>query len=182
MKKHIDSILLGIAAVTSIAIATLIIGTYARADEPQVVTINVIPTPTPRPVYRVSEDIPEYKHSKADVERIAKLLWSSPLRSESEKTKLVWVVLNRLDQGEPFGNTVKEVVNDSEFTFFDRHSRVSDKNRKLVESIMTLWKAEKDGYFIGRRPSKNALYCRFCGEGNRKLAMLEEPSGKPIEY
>lgn len=154
----------------------------ARAAEPQVVTINVLPTPTPRPVYRVDEDIPEYKHSKKDVERIARLLWSSPLRSESEKTKLVWLVLNRVDHGAPFGSSIHDVINSDEFTFFDRKARISDKNRHLVESILTLWKAEKDGHAIGARPPKTALYARFCGDNNRTLKLLEEPSGKAIDW
>lgn len=154
----------------------------ARADV-QVVTINVLPEPTPKPVYRpVSDDIPEYKLNKNDVERIARLLWSSPLRSESEKVKLVWLVLNRVDAGTPFGTTIKAVVNDSEFTFFDRKARVSDKNRDIVENVMRLWMAEKEGYGVGRRPPKNALYCRFCGDNNRKVSLMSEPSGKALEW
>lgn len=154
----------------------------ALADEPQVVWIDVVPLATPRPVYQMDDDIPTYKHSKKDVDRIARLLWSSPLRSESEKTKLVWVVLNRVDAGEPFGTTIHDVVNASEFTFFDRKARVSDKNKALVENVMNLWKAQKDGYKIGCRPPQDALYCRFGGEGNRKLALLTEPSGKEIAW
>lgn len=150
------------------------------ADEPQVVTINVIPTPTPRPIYRpVDEDIPEYKLSESDVKRIAKLLWSSPLTGEAQKEKLVWVVLNRVDR---FNSTVHDVINTDEFTYFDYHARVSSKNRRIVERVMRLWMAEKDGYSIGRRPPEDALYCRYCGENNRKIALLTEPSGKEINY
>lgn len=154
----------------------------AAKAEPQVVTITVLPQPTPRPVYRLDDDIPTYKLNQSDVKRIAKLLWSSPLRSDSEKEKLVWLVLNRADEGGKFGSTIHDVINTKEFTFYDRKSRVSDKNKEIVERVMNLWKAEKDGYHIGCRPPKNALYCRFGGEGNRHLALLEESSGKEIDF
>ena len=154
----------------------------ARAAEPQVVTITVLPKPTPKPVYRLDDNLPTYKLDSSDVKRIAKLLWSSPLRSESEKTKLIWVVLNRVDEGGIFGNSVHDVINDKEFTFYDRHARVSDRTRELVENVMQLWKAEKDGYHIGARPPKNALYVRFGGDGNKVIQLLEEPSGKAIDY
>lgn len=182
MKRHFDSILLGAVALISIVIVTLVISTYASADEPQIVTINVVPAPTPRPVYRLDDDLPTYKLPKKDVERIARLLWSSPLRSDSAKESLVWLVFNRVDHGAPFGDNVHDVVNASEFTFFDRKARISDKNREIVTRVMNLWKAEKDGYHVGARPPKSALYCRFGGDGNRVISLLEEPSGKAVVW
>lgn len=183
MKKHFDTILLVAMFVGVLLMIVASFAGYAKAAEPQIVYIDILPTPTPRPVWKpVDEDIPEYALNSSDVKRIAKLLWSSPLRSYSEKVKLVWVVLNRVDCGHPFADTIKGVVNDKEFTFYDRHARVSDKNRKIVEEVMTLWLAEKDGYGIGKRPPKDAKYIRFCGDGNRKVALLEEPSGKAIDW
>lgn len=151
----------------------------ARAVEPQVVTITVLPKPTPKPVYRLDDNLPTYKLDSSDVKRIAKLLWSSPLTSETQKEKLVWLVLNRVDR---FNESVHDVINTDEFTYFDYHARVSSKNRRIVERVMRLWMAEKDGYSIGRRPPEDALYCRYCGENNRKIALLTEPSGREINY
>lgn len=142
--------------------------------EPQVVTINVIPRPTPRPQYIVDDDIPQYQLNQADVKRIARLLWSSPLRSESEKVKLVWLVLNRADHGDPFGDSIETVITKKEFSYYDRKARVSDTNREIVEKTMNLWMAEKDGHRIGARPPKNALYARFGGENNRQVELLDE--------
>lgn len=154
----------------------------AFPDEPQTVFFNILPTPTPRPVRMPAEELPEYKLNGNDVDRIAQLLWSSPCRTESEKAKLVWVVLNRIDAGAPFGTCVKEVVNSSEFTFFDRHARISDTNRRIVKGVMQRWMAEKDGHLIGRRPPKDALYVRFGGECNRKVTLTREAGGKAIEW
>lgn len=182
MKKHFDTILLGAATIITVALIIIAFAGYAKADEvtPQIVYIDVLPTPTPRPVWKpVDEDIPEYKLDSSDVKRIAKLLWSSPLTSETQKERLVWLVLNRVDHYE---STVHDVINTDEFTYFDYHARVSDKNRKIVERVMNLWLAEKDGYSIGRRPPKDALYGRFCGENNRKIDLLEFPSGRALVW
>lgn len=182
MKKHFDSILLGAATIIAVALIIIAFAGYAKADEatPQIVYIDVLPTPTPRPVWKpVDEDIPEYALNSSDVKRIAKLLWSSPLTSETQKERLVWLVLNRVDHYE---STVHDVINVDEFTYYDRHARVSDKNKRIVERVMRLWLAEKDGYSIGRRPPKDALYGRFCGNNNRKLDLMEFPSGKALEW
>lgn len=164
------------------AAAPVVTPTPSPVPTAQVVFFDVVATPTPRPVYRVSESIPEYELNARDVDRIAQLLWSSPLRSESEKAKLVWLCLNRVDAGFPFGSCISEVVNDTEFSFFDRHAKISDKNRRIVRGVMQRWLAEKDGYGIGRRPPKNALYVRFCGEYNRKVALTAEKGGKTIDW
>lgn len=180
MKKHFDSILLCAAFIIAVALVIIAFMGYAKAAEPQIVYIDVLPTPTPRPVWQpVDEDIPEYALNQSDVKRIAKLLWSSPLTSETQKERLVWLVLNRVDHYE---SNVHDVINTDEFTYFDYHARVSDKNRKIVERVMNLWLAEKDGYSIGRRPPKDALYGRFCGENNRKIDLLEFPSGRALVW
>lgn len=149
---------------------------------PQVFTVVVSPTPTPRPVYKPLEDLPSYDLPKEDVEILAKLLWSSPLYSSSEKSKLLWVVFNRVDHGYPFGTTIKGCVTKNEFSFYDRKARISDKNRDLVEQEMTRWYAMKDGYGIGRKPPKNAVYCRFTGEYNRHIELLSETTGKALAW
>lgn len=163
-----------------LTILLLMLMTTASAE--QIVTINILPTPTPRPVYRPSDDLPDYDLDEKEVKILARLLWSSPLYSESEKTNLLWVVFNRCDQGYPFGTTIEEVVNDREFTFYDRKARISDKNRDIAERELTRWLAEKNGYHIGRRPPKDAVYCRFVGEYNRKIELTKDPYEKGVEW
>lgn len=170
------------------AAAALIMSAAALADlpepqpTPQVETFVIIPTPTPKPVYRPLEDLPYYNLPQKDVEILARLLWSSPLYLESEKSKLLWCVFRRVDKGYPFGSSISDVVNKNEFTFYDKRARISDKNRDIVEKEMTRWMAEKDGYGIGRKPPKNAVYCRFTGEYNRHIELMSDAHGKALDW
>lgn len=149
---------------------------------PQVFTVTVLPTATPRPVYRPLEDLPFYRLDQDDVETLCKLLWSSPLYSTCEKEKLLWCVFRRVDAGYPFGSSITDVVNKDEFTWYDRKARISDKNRDIVERELTRWYAEKDGYGIGRKPPKSATYCRFVGQYNRYIELMSDPHGKALEW
>lgn len=148
---------------------------------PQVVTFSVLPQATPKPVYKEQEELPDYTLDQEDVETIARLLWCSPLRDETNKTRLIWCVLNRVRKGYPFGNTVSEVVNDREFTFYSRKARVSDRNRELVEREMTRFYAFCDGYGIAYHPSSKGLYVRFVGENNRQCELLADPYGEGLD-
>lgn len=147
---------------------------------PQVVTFTVLPTATPKPVYKEQEALPSYDLNKKDVEIIARLLWCSPLRDSTNKTRLIWCVLNRVRKGSPFGTTIAEVVNTREFPWFDRKARVSDRNRELVENEMNRFYAFYDGYGIGYHPSTKGLYVRFVGENNRQCELLSDPYGEKL--
>lgn len=150
--------------------------------EPQVETIVVIPTPTPKPAYKEREELPHYRLDNDAVETLCRLLWSSPLRSESEKVKLLWCVFNRIDDRTGrFGNTVDDVVTKTEFTFYDRKARISDRNRDLVESEMQRWMAFRDGYGIGWHPSTKGVFVRFVGNNNRKCELLSDPYGEALK-
>lgn len=163
-------------------IAFVLFISYEAAKAEQVFEVVVIPEETPPPVYKEAEKLPYYRLDKKDVEVLAKLLWSSPLRDQSSKAKLLWLVFNRVDAGHPFGESIGEVVNVREFTFYDRKARVSDKNKEIVETEMTRWMAYKDGYGIGWHPSRKALYCRFAGENNRRIELLDDPYGKELKW
>jgi len=142
-------------------------------QEPQVVRFTIVPEVTPRPSYREEEAHPRYMVAKEDVETLARLLWSSPLRDESNKTKLIWCVLNRVaDNTGRFGDSIQECVTVREFPFYDRKARVSDANRELVERELQRWMAYRDGYGIGYHPSAAGVFLRFVGEYNRRVELL----------
>lgn len=156
-------------------------------EEPQIVTFEIKPTPTPSPVKRPRRDADEYprnyKLSNKEVDKIAQLLWSSPLRNKSAKETLVWVVLNRVDdRSGTFGNSIDEVVKTSEFSFYDRHAHISDKNREIVRGVMQAWYAEKDGYYVGSHCPKHGVYIRFEGENNRAIEVTGTIGGMPLEW
>lgn len=166
-------------------LVVLIVSVKAGADE-QIVTIRILPTPTPIPQkmpVREPDQIPYYSVKEKEVDILARLLWSSPLRSRAAKETLLWVVLNRVDDiSGAFGNTIETVVIKSEFTFYDRKAHLSDKNKEIATDIMQKWKAEKDGYYIGRRVPRDALYIRFEGENNRDISVTSVPGAVALEW
>lgn len=124
--------------------------------------------PDPRPVV-----VTEHRLDEADVEKLARLLWSSPLRTEGYKKALVWVVMNRAEHGEPFGSTIQECINRTEFTFFDSHAHRSEENLHIVREAMNQWYTRKAGNNAGAVIRIDAYYIRFFGTDNRRLQLLD---------
>ena len=114
----------------------------------------------------------------ADAEILAKLLWSSPLRNEDEKRRLVWVVLNRVDdEGPLFDRTIAGNVNRQEFTFFDRKAHVSETNMRIAREELDRWTRVLVG--IEARPVPAAyVYIRFSGERNGVLEISQSIGGE----
>lgn len=126
------------------------------------------PIPDPRPVV-----IREHELDPDDVEVLARLLWSSPLRYEGYKKGLVWTVMNRAVYGEPFGSSIRECVNKHEFAFYDSHAHRSAENIRIVKEAMNEWYSRKEGENVGKVVPVTAYYIRFDGPDNRKLKLLD---------
>ena len=124
--------------------------------------------PDPRPVI-----VTEHRLDEKEVEKLARLLWSSPLRAMDYKKALVWVVMNRAAHGEPFGSSISECINQHEFMFFDSHAHRSDENLRLVKEAMNEWYSRKEGNNVGHVVPVNAYYIRFDGPDNRKLVLMD---------
>ena len=124
--------------------------------------------PDPRPVVRKEFDLDE-----KDVEKLARLLWSSPLRYEGYKKELVWVVMNRAAHGYPFGTSIQECITTSEFAFFDAHAHRSEENLRIVREAMNQWYVRKSGDNAGDVIRTDAYYIRFYGTDNRRLQLLD---------
>ena len=157
-----------------IAIASLMSlpqGSKAETDPIDLIPVAVSTPeamPDPRPVNVVTHDL-----NDKDVEKMARLLWSSPLRSEYYKKLLVWVVMNRADYGEPFGSSVQDCINVHEFTFFDAHAHRSEENLRIVREAMNEWYSREEGYNPGVTIPRFAYYTRFTGMDNRRLQLLD---------
>lgn len=135
-----------------------------------------IPTPTPGPI-----TINEYNLNEEDVETVARLLWSSPLRDRTTKAALIWVVCNRVDSKD-FPSTITDVISKTEFSFYDKRAHLSEENLELTKLVLNQWLSERDGFYSGRLVSKDGLFIRFEGENNRSLGILDARGGKTIYY
>lgn len=135
-----------------------------------------IPTPTPGPI-----TINEYNLNEEDVETVARLLWSSPLRDRTAKAALIWVVCNRVDSKD-FPSTITDVISKTEFSFYDKRAHLSEENLELTKLVLNQWLSERDGFDSGRLVSKDGLFIRFEGENNRSLGILDARGGKTIYY
>lgn len=125
-------------------------------------------TPDPRPV-----KVTERNLDTKDVEKIARLLWSSPLRAECYKKELVWVVMNRAAYGDPFGTSIQDCINKHEFSFFDSHAHRSEENMRIAREAMNEWYSRKDGNNPGSVIRLDAYYISFQGENNRRMQLLD---------
>lgn len=171
------------------AISMLLIPSMSIAEEtpePEVITLQIVATPTPAPAPTPTPDtrtflIEEHDLEVEDVEAIARLLWSSPLRDKRQKAALAWIVCNRADASTS-GDTVTSNINTSEFLFYDRKAHLSEENVALATLVLNQWKSEKDGYKVGRLIPKRALFINFEGEKNRALVIYSERGGEPMEW
>ena len=175
------------------AVTACMIGTVARAETPtptptptpavEWIYLEAAPVVTPTPPPPPPVEIREYAHDEADVETLARLLWSSPLRGEEQKTALLWVVLNRVDdQSGKFGDSIAEVVTKSEFSFYDRKAHLSEENMEIAKDVLDAWMSRKAGCYIGRHVPANGLYIRFIGESNREIEITAEPGGEALVW
>lgn len=166
MMKHL---LILLAAIICLGIAPA-----ALAEESEV--IDLIPVkveepeavPDPRPI-----EIESHELDPEDVEKLARLLWSSPLRDEDSKKSLCYVVMNRAAHGEPFGDTIQSCINVREFAFYDSHAHRSESNLRIAREAMNEWLSRKEGHNVGRVVPINAYYIQFTGENNRHIRLLD---------
>jgi len=143
----------------------------AEADPIDLIPVSVsVPEalPDPRPVV-----VTEHKLDDKDVEKLARLLWSSPLRYEQYKKELVWVVMNRAAHGDPFGSSIQECINVHEFRFFDSHAHRSEENLRIVREAMNEWYSREEGNNPGTVIPRFAYYVRFTGTDNRCIELLD---------
>lgn len=172
MRLNRTEILLGLSSL--ILITALMSSPKALAESSEPIDLVPVKTtmpealPDPRPVI-----ITDHVLKQKDVEKLARLIWSSPLRSECYKKELVWVVMNRAAHGEPFGTSIQDCINTSEFAFFDAHAHRSDENMRIVREAMNEWYSRKEGNNPGSVIRIDAYYIKFVGAENRRLQLMD---------
>ena len=157
-----------------IAMLILFVSGTALAEESEVIDLipvkAEVPEAIPAPVDTRAVEIRSHEIDKEDVEVLARLLWSSPLREEKYKKALCWIVFNRIDNNSGlFGDSIKECVNRHEFAFYDPHAHRSDANLKLARECINAWLSEKEGCNVGSHIGRLNLYIRFSGHDNRAI-------------
>ncbi len=117
---------------------------------------------------------------ESDVELLARLLWSSPLRNEDAKRQLIWLVLNRVDDERPmFPRTIAGNVTRKEFTFYDRKAYLSETNLRIAREELERWTRVLSG--IEERPvPEGYVYLRFVGDNNRLIDLMKEIGGDAL--
>lgn len=115
-----------------------------------------------------------------DVELLARLLWSSPLRNEDAKRQLVWCVLNRVDDERPmFARTIAGNVTKKEFTFYDKRAYLSETNLRIAREELGRWTRVLSG--TEERPvPEGYVYLRFAGDNNRMIYLMREIGGEAL--
>ena len=126
------------------------------------------------PVITVNYEEPqEHDLDEVEVKLLARLLWSSPLRDERQKKALAWVVCNRIGVT-PYGNSVSEVINRTEFTFLDKKAHVSEENKRIATEVLNAYYSIKDGLRIKRPFSASGVKVQFLGDPARYIRVLDK--------
>lgn len=163
-----------ISALMIVSFAGTAFAAHGDGKIPEVVELTIVKTeepealPDPRPV-----EVKSYPLEEKTVEKLARLLWSSPLRDEYQKKCLVWVVMNRAAYDDPFKDTISANINTHEFSFFDSHAHRSEENLRIVRQAMNEWYSRREGNNVGCVVPVNAYYIRFTGPENRELQLLD---------
>lgn len=161
MSKAIRHITLALALLSAFG------GPYALADDaPEVVVITAQDADCP-PAEPVPYDEPvEHELSYADVERLARLPWPTGLYSLTQKEAMMWTAVNRVGVS-PYGNTLAEVINTTEYEWYDKRAYVSEENEALARKVLNEWLSEQDGLWIDRLVPQSGVMVRFVGNGSR---------------
>lgn len=177
-------------ALAAIAVLFLIASPVSMADEEevtedgvQIVEIRMVQKELPPPPPEPPIETKSFVHDQEEIEILARLLWSSPLRAEEAKKTLLWVVMNRVnDESDTFGDSIKTVVTKSEFSFYDRHAHLSETNVRIAQQVLDEWQSEQYGFYVGRHVPANGVYIRFIGENNRGIEVTAERGGTALSW
>lgn len=177
---YLKKILLTLAAI----LIAMRIGT-ALADE-EVIELVPVKQAEPEAIPVPWEpEITEHRLDQGEVEALAEFLWKSPLRYDSTKRELLWIVFNRIDDDSGlFADTIEEVCrNKREFTFMTAHRyTLSQENLKIVREEMNKWLSLKDGKWVGDHLPRTAVYFSFGGDRNRHITHIYDIHWTEVEY
>ena len=109
----------------------LVFSIHARADEPETVFLDIVPTPAPTPnVYQWT--IEKQDWSEAEIDGLASIYWAE-CNTDTQRKVYTAVVWNRANYGQPFPRGLVAVMyQKGEFN----RGRVSDRNREKAQEYL----------------------------------------------
>ena len=130
---------------------------------PQVIVIEMIPTPTPEPPPTSVPTQPprkpayhEYEWSASTIDAVASVFWSE-CNTDAEKLAVAQLIYNRSVDGAPFETTIEAVaMQGSEFN----RGHISDKNRDKARTYLNKVMTQALGEWAGIDVPTTALYMR----------------------
>lgn len=104
---------------------------YARADAPEEVFLDIVPTPAPAPlIYQWTVERQEW--SEAEIDGLASIYWAE-CNTDAQQKVYTAVIWNRARYGAPFPVGLTAVMyQKGEFN----HGRVSDRNREKAQEYL----------------------------------------------
>ena len=114
----------------------------------------------------VAAEEPEYElyYTAEDAEVIAKAVWGEARGCSPEgQAKVVWVILNRVDDSQ-FPDTIQGVVTQPcQFYGYSPNFPVTPEILAVVNDVLSRWNAEKNGIAVTRE--LDSTYLWFTGDG-----------------
>lgn len=108
-----------------------------------------------------------YRPDQADVDMLARLVWTEArgVKSEAERAAVVWVVLNRVDSDRWPDTIAKVVTAKGQFAYSSR-APLKQEYQELATDVLIRWNAEKCGIEdVGRVLPKEYVF--FAGKNGR---------------
>ena len=117
-------------------------------------------------------ELPQYNFTEEEVIALAKLLWGEArgVKSDDEKKKVVWTVLNRVDSEYAYYPTdiVSVITQTNQFTGYKASNPIEDEFVELAKEVLYEWYLEKEGYENINRDLDADIY-HFYGNGSENI-------------
>lgn len=139
--------------------------------------INEEPTPEQNPI--------TIYYTESDIDILAKLAYCEGrgLKSRTELACIMWIVLNRLDNG-GYGSSIYSVVTaPSQFHYYSSASTISDYGydlKELAKDVLNNWNLEKNGLDSNRCLPKDYMW--FAGDGQHNYFRNAYKGGNRWDY
>lgn len=170
MKKFLICVL-----VLCILIYTYILYTYIKIEWTTKYTESIPPMQVAQssdPLPLTPVELPQYNFTEEEVTALAKLLWGEArgVKSDEEKKKVVWTVLNRVDSEYAYYPTdiVSVITQANQFTGYRASNPVEEEFVEIAKEVLYEWYLEKDGYENIDRNLDADIY-HFYGNGSENI-------------
>ncbi len=136
-----------------IIVAAMLLPTVALA-EPEIIVIDVLPTPTPTAPPTIEPACREYEWDSGTIDALASVYWAE-CNTDAEKLAVTKLIVNRAAAGAPFASTIEgAAMQGKEFN----RGHISDRNRALARVNLNRVQTQADGEYAGVTVPRSAVY------------------------